>query len=79
MEIAAVLRERIRSGELASSTRMPGTRAIKVEFNTSMETAQKSLRVLENEGLVLQQSLVISESSGVVGFTGGCLTAASPA
>lgn len=52
MQIAATLRDRIASGELASGTRMPGTRAIKVEFATSMETAQKSLRVLEAEGLI---------------------------
>ena len=52
MQVAAVLRGRITSGELASGARMPGTRAIKDEFNVSQETAQKSLRVLEQEGVV---------------------------
>jgi DNA-binding GntR family transcriptional regulator len=51
-QIAAVLRRRIESGELASGNRMPGTRSLKVEFNTSHETAQKALRVLEADGLI---------------------------
>lgn len=50
--IAATLRDRIESGELARGTRMPGTRAIKDEFSTSQETAQKALRVLEAEGII---------------------------
>jgi DNA-binding GntR family transcriptional regulator len=52
MQIAAALRERIDSGELTSGMRMPGTRAIKTEFSTSIETAQKALRVLEQDGLI---------------------------
>ena len=52
MQIAGALRDRIASGELAVGTRMPGTRAIKIEFATSMETAGKALRVLENEGRI---------------------------
>jgi DNA-binding GntR family transcriptional regulator len=52
MQVAAALRGRIASGELADGARMPGTRAIKAEFEVSIETAQKSLRVLEAEGLI---------------------------
>jgi len=54
MQIAATLRERISSGDLASGARLPGTRAIRVEFDTSQETAQKALRVLEDEGLIVK-------------------------
>ena len=52
IRIAAILRDRIASGELVSGTRMPGTRSIKAEFSTSMETAGKALRVLENDGII---------------------------
>jgi GntR family transcriptional regulator len=52
MQVAAVLRGRITSGELPSGARMPGSRGIKAEFGVSAETAQKSLRVLEEEGVI---------------------------
>lgn len=51
-QLAAVLRERITSGELATGDTMPGTRGISDEFGVSIETAQKALRVLEGEGLI---------------------------
>lgn len=52
VQVALILKERITSGELASGAAMPGTRAIKEEFGISVETAQKSLRVLAREGLI---------------------------
>lgn len=52
VQVALILRERISSGELPPGAAMPSTRAIKAEFGISIETAQKSLRVLEQLGLI---------------------------
>jgi DNA-binding GntR family transcriptional regulator len=52
MQVAAVLRDRIASGQIPAGAAMPGTRAIKDEFGVSIETAQKSLKVLADEGLI---------------------------
>ena len=52
VQIALILEERITSGELAYDTAVPGTRAIKAEFGVSIETAQKSLRLLANRGFI---------------------------
>ena len=52
MRIAAELRARITSGELAPGDAMPSTRTLAQEYGTSLETANKALKVLADEGLI---------------------------
>ena len=52
MIIAEHYRAIIERGELASGDPMPSARTISQEFGVAMETARKSLRVLESEGLI---------------------------
>src|SRR5215469_15474933 len=51
-EIAAELRTRIDSGELAPGMRVPSTRAIVDEWGVAMATATRVLTELRQEGLV---------------------------
>jgi AcrR family transcriptional regulator len=51
-EIAAELRRRIKSGELAPGARVPSTRAIVDEWGVAMATATKVLTELRHQGLV---------------------------
>ncbi|GAY10504.1 TetR/AcrR family transcriptional regulator C-terminal domain-containing protein [Pseudonocardia sp. N23] len=51
-EIAAQLRARIRSGELAAGARVPSTREIVRRHGVAMATATKVLTALRQEGLV---------------------------
>lgn len=51
-QIAAALRERISSGELASGDPVPSAKTLSQEFGSSLETARKALRLLESEGLI---------------------------
>jgi AcrR family transcriptional regulator len=50
--IAAELRRRITSGELAPGARMPSTRAIVARYGVAMATATKVLTTLRQEGLI---------------------------
>ena len=52
MRIAVDLRQRIASGELAPGDAMPSTRTLAQEHGTSIETANKALKVLADEGLI---------------------------
>lgn len=52
LRIAAALRRRIVSGELAPGERVPSTRAVVREWGVAMATATKALSVLRAEGLV---------------------------
>lgn len=52
LRIAAELRRRIVSGELAAGERVPSTRAVVREWGVAMATATKALSVLRAEGLV---------------------------
>ncbi|WP_405795095.1 TetR/AcrR family transcriptional regulator C-terminal domain-containing protein [Streptomyces sp. NBC_01506] len=52
LRIAAELRRRIASGELAPGDRVPSTRRITREWGVAMATATKALAVLSQEGLV---------------------------
>ncbi|MEV4346597.1 GntR family transcriptional regulator [Actinoplanes sp. NPDC049596] len=51
-QLAAVLRERIRSGELAVGQRMPSEKDLHDEFGFARETVRRALAILRNEGLV---------------------------
>jgi AcrR family transcriptional regulator len=50
--IAAELRRRIASGDLAPGARVPSTRAIVQRYGVAMATATKVLTALRNEGLI---------------------------
>ncbi|MBO0915668.1 TetR/AcrR family transcriptional regulator C-terminal domain-containing protein [Streptomyces laculatispora] len=52
LRIAAELRRRIASSELAPGARVPSTRAVVREWGVAMATATKALAVLRAEGLV---------------------------
>lgn len=52
VRIAGVLRERISSGEIPLGAALPSTRALKAEHGVSVETAQRSLKLLAEEGLI---------------------------
>ncbi|MFF1925367.1 TetR/AcrR family transcriptional regulator C-terminal domain-containing protein [Streptomyces sp. NPDC058221] len=52
LRIAAELRRRMASGELAPGDRVPSTRAVVREWGVAMATATKALSVLRAEGLV---------------------------
>ncbi|WP_330173791.1 TetR/AcrR family transcriptional regulator C-terminal domain-containing protein [Streptomyces sp. NBC_01498] len=52
LRIAAALRRRIASGELAPGDRVPSTRRITQEWGVAMATATKALTALNQEGLV---------------------------
>lgn len=52
LRIAAELRRRIASGDLAPGDRVPSTRRITEEWGVAMATATKALAVLNQEGLV---------------------------
>jgi DNA-binding GntR family transcriptional regulator len=51
LQVAAVLREQIRSGVLVS--RVPSVRTIAQEYDVSHITADKALSVLKDEGLIM--------------------------
>lgn len=50
-QVAAILRERIRSGELRPRQRLPSIAALVQEYGIARTTAAKALRVLVDEGL----------------------------
>src|SRR3954468_16406873 len=52
VRIAAELRSRISSGELAPGARMPSTRALVQRYGVAMATATKVLTTLRHEGLI---------------------------
>lgn len=52
-QIAAILRERITSGEYQPDTRIPSRISLANEFGVSPETAAKAVRILRDEGLVV--------------------------
>lgn len=54
MQIAGIYRDQIQRGQLPSGQAMPSARTIAQEHGVAMETARKSLRVLESEGLIEQ-------------------------
>ena len=51
-QIAAEIRQRIKSGKLRPGDRVPSTRALVQEFGVAMATATKVLGVLQQDGLV---------------------------
>ncbi|MCO6010559.1 GntR family transcriptional regulator [Actinoallomurus purpureus] len=52
LKIAAVLRDRIRGGQLKPGDKLPSEAAVSAEFGVARGTAREALRKLENDGLV---------------------------
>lgn len=50
-QVAAILRERITSGELAPGAAVPSVRTLQQEYGIAQTTARKALKVLVDEGL----------------------------
>jgi len=51
-QLASVLRDRIRSGQLPAGGRMPSEKDLHDEFGLARETVRRALAVLRAEGLV---------------------------
>jgi DNA-binding GntR family transcriptional regulator len=51
-QLAAVLRDRIRNGELPPGRRMPSEKDLHDEFGLARETVRRALAVLRSEGLI---------------------------
>jgi DNA-binding GntR family transcriptional regulator len=51
-QLASVLRDRIRSGELPPGRRMPSEKDLHDEFGLARETIRRSIAVLRSEGLI---------------------------
>jgi GntR family trehalose operon transcriptional repressor len=52
MRLAALLRERIESGQLAAGSRMPSITVLCREQATSRRTAGRAMQLLEDDGLI---------------------------
>ena len=52
VKLAAMLREKIASGELAAGEPLPSIGKLRVEYGHSRQTVGKAMRLLENDGLV---------------------------
>ena len=52
VQLAAILREQITSGELASDALLPSESYLQQEHGVSRVTVRKAVEVLRNEGLV---------------------------
>jgi DNA-binding GntR family transcriptional regulator len=53
LQLAAILREKINSGELARGTRLPSVLGLADEYGVAQVTVQKALALLKAEGLVV--------------------------
>ena len=52
-QLAAILRERIESGDLAPSTQLPSGLALAGEYGVSYDVVRKALDALKDDGLVI--------------------------
>jgi GntR family transcriptional regulator len=52
LQVAAILRRRIRSGQLPPGARVPSITALMHEFGIARNTARRAIEVLKDEGLV---------------------------
>lgn len=51
-QLAAIIRNRIESGELAPGARLPGIIALAGEYEIAPITVRKALDILKDEGLI---------------------------
>jgi GntR family transcriptional regulator len=52
-QLAALLRERIESGELAPGARLPSITSLAQEHDLAVTTVQKAVAALKDEGLIV--------------------------
>jgi len=53
LQLAANLRSKITSGELAPGTRLPSVLGLAAEYHVAQITVQKALTLLKDEGLIV--------------------------
>ena len=53
LQLAAILRARIESGDLAPGTRLPSIVGLSEEYHVARVTAHKALRMMVDEGLAV--------------------------
>ena len=53
LQLADILRERIRTGQIPPGRRLPSQMELEQEFDISRNTIKKALDVLKDEGLVV--------------------------
>lgn len=51
-QLAALLRERIKTGELARGDRIPSLVTLSQEHGVAVVTVQKAMKILRDEGLI---------------------------
>jgi GntR family transcriptional regulator len=52
LQVAAILRERIRSGDLPPGARVPSITTLMQEYGIARNTARRAIGVLADEGLI---------------------------
>jgi GntR family transcriptional regulator len=52
LQLAAILRERIRSGQIPAGRRIPSQSELEQEFDLGRNTIKRAVEILKNEGLV---------------------------
>lgn len=52
LQLAAVLREQIRSGQMPPRSRVPSLTALAAEYDLADMTVRRALRILIDEGLI---------------------------
>ena len=52
LQLAAILRARIESGDLAPGARVPSLTALVQEYGVAKNTARRAVKVLADEGLI---------------------------
>jgi DNA-binding GntR family transcriptional regulator len=55
-QLAALIRERIRTGELAPGSRLPSINVLAAEHDIATATVTKALRILKDEGLIIGET-----------------------
>jgi GntR family transcriptional regulator len=55
-QLAAILRERIRSGEIPPGRRIPSKKTLTQEYGISGKTVDSATRLLKDEGLIRNSS-----------------------
>jgi GntR family transcriptional regulator len=55
-QVAADIRRRVRSGELAPGARLPGEQDLAEEHGVALGTARKAVRMLRDEGLLVTRA-----------------------
>ena len=55
-QVAAHLEARIRAGELAPGSRLPGERGLAAEYGVAIGTARKAVAVLRSRGLAVTRA-----------------------